>query len=703
MSLYSDLTEVLTPYANKIKELNGSLETVTGAEIKLSEYPVVSSTINNNGVWWTNNTYLSRLIPVEDLKNKIDLYADSANLTCAFLKSDNTSENGKTPDYSVYSSSQIKITSGESLRNVVVPDDCAYLWVSTGERDSLIGKIRIINPSDIMGMVGKLTDIKTLNEEYDSTVGALTTGYTRNLFLEYEKGSLNTTTLADVSSTTAIRTKGNIPYETSKGIIIIHFPLNSIYKYSVLTHHPTTSAKTDTTWKYVQDLTVSIPEDHYARIMFQRQDGSAVTQDDIDAIAESISILSGDTTNQWMNQVFDYASRTTSNKLLKYGDPNLLGQEYQIIKFPKAGMIRGSFTRDGVWRDVSPFRAYTTDPENPMYLREGTWIVLEGVSYGNDANAYRLSYDRWDEEGNHYNQDTDNGIAINTTYSAPFKIKIDSYYTISVYANQTVTGDEAGFSALTICGKKTGFSPYPQEKPNSFIKSVAHRGFWGVNIAEANTLDAYKAAKNRGFIYVETDIQFTSDDVPVLSHDDKVVTNTDTIYISNLTYDELMTYTIGTGNTETHITSLEELISWCRINGTHPYLELKVGTQEQIQIAWDIVAKYGMTRNVSWISFQNSGPVLTYVKNIDPRARLGVLGSASVSNMTPLKTTENEVFSDANVETLTLGYAKSCLAAGIPVEVYTINKVNVLLQVAEMGISGITTDGLHAEYTLQNQ
>lgn len=60
-------------------------------------------------------------------------------------------------------------------------------------------------------------------------------------------------------------------------------------------------------------------------------------------------------------------------------------------------------------------------------------------------------------------------------------------------------------------------APWPK---NSFVlpKLQAHRGYW-LEGARENTMDAFAAAKGKGYSMFECDVQLTKDCVPVLFHD----------------------------------------------------------------------------------------------------------------------------------------------------------------------------------------
>ena len=64
---------------------------------------------------------------------------------------------------------------------------------------------------------------------------------------------------------------------------------------------------------------------------------------------------------------------------------------------------------------------------------------------------------------------------------------------------------------------------------------VSHRGYNA--IAPENTMSAFQKAYEYGYKYVETDITFTADGVPVLLHDDSIDrTSNGSGKIASLTY-----------------------------------------------------------------------------------------------------------------------------------------------------------------------
>lgn len=247
------------------------------------------------------------------------------------------------------------------------------------------------------------------------------------------------------------------------------------------------------------------------------------------------------------------------------------------------------------------------------------------------------------------------------------------------------------------------------------VKGVAHRGL--SSEAPENTLPAYKAAKEDGFKYAETDVCFTSDNVPVLLHDitiNRTARNADGSYISNtipissITYQQALTYDFGIwkGNqfAGTKIPTFEQFMKLCRDIALHPYIELKdtaTFTLERIRGLVDTVIKMDMLDSVTWISFSKSW--LEFVKTVNPYARLGFLdgwpSQTSISNALGLRNGHNEVFLDFDLSRLDTAVINNCIASQLPIEVYTVDNSSTILN-ANAYISGFTSNSLDAPKVL---
>ncbi len=257
-------------------------------------------------------------------------------------------------------------------------------------------------------------------------------------------------------------------------------------------------------------------------------------------------------------------------------------------------------------------------------------------------------------------------------------------------------------------GEVIGIDSAPEEKNLNYdmnVISVNHRGY--SVIAPENTLPAYILSKKMGFNYVETDISFTSDGIPMLLHDSSIDrTSNGSGLLSQMTYEQVRQYDFGSWKSSdyagTIIPTLAEFLELCKSIMLHPYLELKSDeayTQAQIQQIVDIVASYGLKGKVSYISFNST--YLGYVKDYDAEARLGFLKTAyapgDVETCNGLKTPTNNVFYDAAYydNNITQAMCNAFMAESIPVEAWTVNTADTIIGLNKY-VSGITSDNLIA-------
>lgn len=247
-------------------------------------------------------------------------------------------------------------------------------------------------------------------------------------------------------------------------------------------------------------------------------------------------------------------------------------------------------------------------------------------------------------------------------------------------------------------GNEITISGASSQNYDAIIKGINHRGY--NSEAPENTIPAFKLSKQHGFGYVETDISWTSDDVPVLSHDNDISRCSDgTGNISSMTYSQLLQYDFGSwfsaDYTGTKIPTAEEFLKLCRALGLHAYLELKNNvTESHVTALVELVKSCGMSNHVSYISFNATR--LGWAKNADASARLGFLPSSaitadSVTTVQGLLTETNEVFLDADRLYQTDTTIQLAIDADIPVELWTVDTVS-LIKNANPYVSGFTSN-----------
>lgn len=246
------------------------------------------------------------------------------------------------------------------------------------------------------------------------------------------------------------------------------------------------------------------------------------------------------------------------------------------------------------------------------------------------------------------------------------------------------------------------FAARQDAEKTSFLRAVAHRGL--SSQAPENTLPAFALAKQAGFSYVETDICFTADGYAVCLHDSEVDrTSNGSGAIIDLTLEQVRQLDFGSWYSEEYagvtIPRFEEFLVLCRNLGLHPYVELKAGTVEQIRSLVKTADAYGMTEEISWISFF---PIfLRAVKQAAPDARLGYLvghiDPNVISEVSSLRSGTNRVF--LNSSSFSEEEIQLCRDAGIPLEVWTIDAAYKIVEL-DSYISGVTSNSQRADQIL---
>jgi glycerophosphoryl diester phosphodiesterase len=246
-----------------------------------------------------------------------------------------------------------------------------------------------------------------------------------------------------------------------------------------------------------------------------------------------------------------------------------------------------------------------------------------------------------------------------------------------------------------------------ENRLDAFVRGVAHRGY--SITAPENTLPAYRLAKKMGFSYVECDVRWTSDEVPVLLHDGTIDRTSDgSGNLGAFTLAQVRAFDFGSWKsaeyTGTQIPTLEEFLRLCFKLSLHPYMELKDGiTAGRATALVNLLKKTGMHGRVTFIAFGRGD--LELIKAADPTIRLGYLitlaSQAIADTLAYLKTATNEVFIDTDSGACTQALVDEANTAGVPVEAWTVNDSATTIALAEMGVRGITTDTVNVSSVLR--
>ncbi len=203
---------------------------------------------------------------------------------------------------------------------------------------------------------------------------------------------------------------------------------------------------------------------------------------------------------------------------------------------------------------------------------------------------------------------------------------------------------------------------------DSNVRVAAHRGY--SEVAPENTLPAFEIAAEYGFKYVEMDVRFTSDGIPVLLHLPTINTTarnsdgtsiSETIYINQITYAQALNYDFGIWKGSkfagTKIPTLAQALYCCKVYNLYAYLDLKQDTvsgtltpewnASQVESVISVIRQNGMEKNVSF-ACENDSVLNSFVSEWDTvevgfRSTTGTL-QQGIEKAKALQTGKNRVF-----------------------------------------------------------
>lgn len=329
-----------------------------------------------------------------------------------------------------------------------------------------------------------------------------------------------------------------------------------------------------------------------------------------------------------------------------------------------------------------------------LALTAGMWLAIpSGISGSMD-----FSYERF-EGGVAVGDLKTDGISTSTFVRGAvsiFEIPYDGVYCFNIYYGADSASLEKTIDALTIytadyAEGHRGLLFGGQDSHGDYVRTIVHKGICvptGSNTGYGNTMPMFKQALKRGFVIIETDLRVTSDNVPVLCHDETFGGLT----IASSTLSELQAVTVGVGMWNATIPTFDEFLYWCKCNNVSVYLDCKVTTNAACDLYFTIVKKYGMMDKVTW--FGNPAYIIT----LDEKARVGTFSASAPSDWL---TGKNEVVVNPPVTSMSQTASNAIIDAGMIPECYTtVNGTAQLITASALGIRGVTTEIYHAQHTI---
>lgn len=228
---------------------------------------------------------------------------------------------------------------------------------------------------------------------------------------------------------------------------------------------------------------------------------------------------------------------------------------------------------------------------------------------------------------------------------------------------------------------------------------IAHRGYDTYGEYPENTMASYKAAVDKGFKIIESDVNFTSDNVAVMLHDDEVDrTSNGSGKIEDLTFETVRSLDFGIYKGEKFkgekIPTLYEFLTFCHENGIWAELDLtkKPFTETQKKIIVDAVVETEMIKKTIFTSYDSD--LSEYLK-INPDLYVCVstvenLKDASV--ILPKYGDKNLVLASMWYTWLDETLAKYIKSLGVYIKPYTANSAETVEELTDLGADFIITD-----------
>ncbi|WP_010093148.1 glycerophosphodiester phosphodiesterase [Ornithinibacillus scapharcae] len=227
-------------------------------------------------------------------------------------------------------------------------------------------------------------------------------------------------------------------------------------------------------------------------------------------------------------------------------------------------------------------------------------------------------------------------------------------------------------------------------------KIIGHRG--ASKLAPENTMYAFELAYQLGAEGIETDVQLTKDNVPVLIHDETLKRTTNgTGYVKEFTYEELKQLDAGSWFasefSDARIISLEEFLVWIKPKDLYLNIELKnnkIDYQDLESIVYESLKSHRLIdrTTISTFSSKSIKRLSKYKNDLE----IAYLTSKKKPNLV-------EYAKDLGANALHIKYRllnselmQQAIAQKMPVRIYTVNKYKQMMNCYQLNCNGIFTD-----------
>ncbi len=228
------------------------------------------------------------------------------------------------------------------------------------------------------------------------------------------------------------------------------------------------------------------------------------------------------------------------------------------------------------------------------------------------------------------------------------------------------------------------------------VNLIAHRGFSAV--APENSAEAFRKAGEYKFFAAECDIQLSKDGVWIVNHnsDIKKMTNGEG-EISQMTYEELMQYTVDGGHhvkdfPNQKLITLDEYLEICNEYNIIPQIEVKSGNNTCLDKIITSLEKYEeMKKTAIIISFD--AEILKKLQELDNTISYWYL-SHEISDEAIKICTDNNFTLGFNCKEYDARMLKKAQENNINLASWTVDSTKIYKELYDLGVRNFTTNRL---------
>ncbi|WP_404452934.1 glycerophosphodiester phosphodiesterase [Virgibacillus necropolis] len=227
-------------------------------------------------------------------------------------------------------------------------------------------------------------------------------------------------------------------------------------------------------------------------------------------------------------------------------------------------------------------------------------------------------------------------------------------------------------------------------------KIIAHRG--ASQLAPENTLPAFQLAYELGADVIETDVQLTKDQVPILIHDESLKRTTDGYgYVKDYTYQELKQFDAGSWFSpslkNTTLLSLDEFLNWIKDKPLCLNIELKnnkIDYKDLEKIVYTMLKDYRLLNRTTLSTFNPWS--IKRMKKIDKQIDSAFLTSRRRKDLVGYAKSLGAHAIHVKYRLLSRKLVDRCHQEEMAIRIYTVNKTINIKRCINLECDGIITD-----------